>query len=105
MSKLSKIYDFLIECGVDAEIRSDRISSYVNVGNVKSVRNRMQFWIPKNRPDEVHMYVGTEMGKWYSESKKSVYWNPNYRYTFKENEVRFPDMKTMMSFVKRVSEM
>ena len=104
MSKLSEIYDYLTKCGIDAEIRSDRLESYVNVGNVKRVKERMQFWIPDNGCG-VDMYVGTEMGKWYSESNKSPYLVNNGRYNEKENKVAFPTLDLMKDFVSQVSKM
>ena len=105
MSKLSEICNFLIECGIeDAEIRSDRIESYVNVGNVKRVNERMQFWIP-NSGFGVDMYVGTKMGKWYSESGKCQFLVDNGKYKDKENKVSFPNADSMKSFIKRVASM
>ena len=105
MSMLSEICVFLIECGIeDAEIRSDRIESYVNVGNVKRVRERMQFWIP-NSGFGVDMYVGIEMGKWYFESSKSQFLVDNGKYKDKENKVAFPTTDSMKSFVKKVASM
>ena len=74
MSKLSMIYDFLNKCGVNAELFDDRINSYVNVGNVKRKRERVQFWIPENYFG-IEMYVGKDMGIWYKESLKSPYLN------------------------------
>ena len=102
MSKLSMIYDFLIECGVNAEFRYDRIESYINIGNKNRVRERIQFWIPDNSSG-VDMYVGIDMGFWYKESLKSPYLNSRWRYSFKESQVRFPDMESMKAFVKKVT--
>lgn len=48
MSKLSQIYDFLIECRVNAELYDDRIDSYVNIGNKNRKRERIQFWMKEN---------------------------------------------------------
>ena len=45
MSKLSQIYDFLLECGVNVEFYDDRIDSYVNIGNKNRKRERIQFWM------------------------------------------------------------
>lgn len=104
LSKLRAIYDYLSECGIDAEIRSDRLESYVNVGNVKRLKERMQFWIPDNGCG-VDMYVGTKMGKWYSESSKLPYLVDNGRYKEKENKIAFPTLDIMKEFVGRVSKM
>ena len=101
MSKLNEICDFLNECGFEPEIRNDRIASYVNIGDVKSVRNRMQFWISK-KTGEIEMYVGTEMGILYTESKKLMYLDSDYRYSFKENKVVFPTMDAMKDFINSV---
>ena len=104
MSKLSQIYDFLRECGVNVEFYDDRIDSYVNIGNKNRKRERIQFWIPDNSFG-VEMYVGADMGLWYTESLKSPYVNSRWRYKDKESQVRFPDMESMKSFVKRVSSL
>lgn len=104
MSKLSMIYDFLNKCGIDAEIRTDRKENYVNVGNVKRVRERMQFWIPDDSVG-VDMYVGVEMGVWYKESLKSPYLNSNWSFTDKENKISFPDMVSMKEFIEKVSKL
>jgi hypothetical protein len=71
------------------------------IGNVKCVRERVQFWIPDNSSG-VDVYVGTDMGIWYSESQKSPYLNPHWRYSFKENQIRFPSMDAMKEYVKKV---
>ncbi len=104
MSKLSQIYDFLTECGVNAEFFDDRIDSYVNIGNKKRKRERIQFWIPDNSSG-IDMYVGVDMGLWYTESIKSPYHNSRWRYSEKECQVRFPDMESMKFFVKKVSSL
>lgn len=104
MDKLKKICDYLNECGVKAEYRTERVEPYVNVGNVKHIRERMQFWIPNNT-DEVHVFVGKDMGKWFAQSSKSVYLNPRYRYSDKENKVEFPNMDLTFKFIKEVSEL
>lgn len=102
MNKLTAIYDFLIECGIDdAEIYSDRIESYINVGNVKRRKERMQFWLPDD-PDGVYVYIGTKMGKWYSASQKSPYLNSRWRYYDIENQIRFPTLDTMKDFIRSV---
>ena len=101
MSKLTIIYDYLSECGICAEIRSDRIESYINIGNVNRVKERVQFWIPDHSAG-VDVYIGTDMGIWYSESQKSPYLNSNWRYSFKENQLRFPTMDSMKEFVNNV---
>lgn len=102
MSKLSRIYDFLIECRVNAELYDDRIDSYVNIGNKNRKRERIQFWIPDNSFG-VEMYVGADMGFWYTESLKSPFVNSRWRYREIESQVRFPDMESMKIFVKKVS--
>ena len=102
MEPLTEILECLAKCGVEAELRTERVEPYVNVGDVKYVKNRMQFWLPKNS-NEIHMFVGKEMGKWFAESGKSVYLNPNYRYSDKENKVEFSNIDVAFEFIKRVS--
>ena len=104
MDKLNKTCEFLNECGIAAEYRTERVEPYVNVGNVKRIKERMQFWIPNNT-DEVYMFVGKDMGKWYEQSSKSVYLNSKYRYSDKENRVEFPNMDLAFKFIKEVSEL
>lgn len=97
------IHDFLIECGIDADVCSDRKDSpYVNVGDIKSRKERMQFWIT-NRG--IAMFVGTKMGRWYTESGKSPYLVSNGKYKEIENKLLFPTMDIMKDFVKKVSQM
>lgn len=105
MNKLQKICDFLNECGISAEYRTERVAPYVNVGNVKRIRERMQFWPSDKSDDEVYMFIGKDMGKWYAQSSKSVYLDPKYRYSDKENHVVFPNMDLALKFIKEVSEL
>ncbi len=76
IGKLKVIRDYLVENGIEAEIRNDRREPYINIGEVKHVKHRVQFWTRKNT-DSVYMYAGKEMGKWFAEAGKSVYVNPN----------------------------
>ena len=51
MDLLDNIQKFLIDCGIDAEIRNDRKERnqpYIHIGQINRVKNRMQFWITKN---------------------------------------------------------
>ena len=104
MNRLEEIRNYLEECGVEAEIRNDRKDPYVNVGYVKRKVNRMQFWIP-DHTDEVHMFVGKEMGKWFAESSKSVYLKYGYRHSDQENKVEFPNMTLAKQFIKDVASL
>ena len=102
MNKLDIIYDLLTEYGIDAEIRSDRVAPYINVGNVNLKKERMQFWIPK-KSAEVEVYIGTDMGLWYLASQQSPYLNSHWYYISLENQLRFPTINSMKEFVKKVS--
>ena len=99
---LKEILEYLNTCGIEAEYKTERVEPSVNVGDVKHVKNRMQFWVPKNSK-EIHLFVGKEMGKLFVESGKSVYLNPNYRYSDKENKVEFHNIDVAIEFRKRVS--
>ncbi len=101
MRKIELIYLYLSNCGIDVEIRYDRTEPYINIGNVTRIKERVQFWIANNG-DGINMYVGTDMSIWYLQSQKSPYLNSNWRFRYKENEVRFPDMDSMKSFVNTV---
>ncbi len=101
MNKLDLLQQCLKEHGVESEILNDRKDGpYLNVGNLKHVVNRMQFWIPKNRLNEIHVFVGKEMGKWYSISSESLYLDCKYRYGFKENKLVFPNLDLVMKFIE-----
>ena len=102
MNKLIVIHTFLTECGIDAEIRHDRKQPYINVGNVNLKKERMQFWV-QEKSAEVKVYVGTDMGIWYSASRKSPYLNLNWYYISLENQLVFPSIYSMKEFVKNVA--
>lgn len=51
------------------------------------------------------MFVGKDMGKWYAQSSKSVYFDSKYRYSDKENHIVFPNMDLALNFIKEVSEL
>ena len=55
---LKEILEYLNTCGIEAEYKTERVEPYVNVGDVKHVKNRMQFWVPKNSK-EIHLFVKT----------------------------------------------
>lgn len=101
--RLNEIQEYLVECGIQSVIYTDRVEPYVNIGEVKHVKNRVQFWAPKNN-EEVHMFIGKEMGRWYEESGKSIYLNKEYRYSFKENKVEFPNVEMAKSFISIIKE-
>ena len=102
-SRLITIKKFLDENKIENEIRTERAPGpYINVGNVKQVKKRMQFWAPKGW-DTINVYVGKEMGKWYSESCKSLYLDSQYRYSFKENKLSFPNVDMAVEFVKNTN--
>lgn len=103
MEDLKDILACLTKCGLDAELKTERVEPYVNVGDVKHVRNRMQFWSPP-KSNEIHMFVGKEMGNWYRESGESVYLDKHYRYSDKENKVVFPNVKYALQFIKEMSQ-
>ena len=54
------------------------------------------------------MYVGIEMGKWYTESEKSVYLDTLYsakpKIKGKENLVAFPNINVAMDFISSVTK-
>ncbi len=100
--RLELIKEHLEKCGIEAEIRMDRKEPYVNVGEVKHVKERMQFWAP-GYGDSVDMYVGTDMGKWYIQSGKSIYLDSSYRYSYKENKVSFPNINMAKAFISEVT--
>ena len=101
MNNLELLQKCLKNHGVESEILKDRKEApYLNVGDVKHVVNRMQFWIPKNRENEIHVFIGKEMGKWYAVSSESNYINSAYRYSFKENKLEFPNVELAIKFIE-----
>lgn len=101
MNNLELLQNCLKEHGVESEILKDRKEApYLNVGDVKHVVNRMQFWIPKNNANEVHVFIGKEMGQWYAASSESKFLNSTYRYSFKENKLEFPNVELAVSFIE-----
>lgn len=99
MGSLQEICDFLTSQGVSAEVMHNRKEPYVNVGDVKHVVSRMQFW-PQERSGEIHVYIGKEMGKWFEQSSKLPYLNSRYRHSDIENKIEFPNYDEMCRFVK-----
>ena len=104
MNNLDFIINEFIQNGIDATYQTERPDPYVNVGDVKHVRDRMQFWIPKN-PDEIHMFVGKDMGKWNSESLKSPYVDEKYKHSDKECKVTFPGINQAVEFIRNTVKM
>ena len=102
-NRLKEIEECLAQCGVQAELRTERKDPYVNVGDVKHVVNRMQFWVPKD-VNAIDMFVGKEMGKWYEHSKSSPYLATPYKYSDKENKVNFPNVDAAKGFIKEVAD-
>lgn len=100
--RLMDIKECLEKCGIEAELRTERVEPYVNCGNVKRIRNRMQFWAPGNG-SEIHAFVGKEMGIWYEEAGRLPYLDSNYRYSDKENKVSFPNVDEAMKFIQKVA--
>ncbi len=104
---LSQIKNHLEECGVETEYRSERVKPYLNIGDVKHVKNRVQFW-RADHGDGIDMVAGIEMGKWYTESEKSVYLDTLYsakpKIKGKENLVAFPNINVAMDFISSVTK-
>ena len=51
----------------------------------------------------IQMYVGINMGRWYTESNKSPYRNSNWGAIEKENQLLFPNLNTAKEFITKVS--
>ena len=98
-ARYKKIMDYLKEHGIESEYRTERKEPYINIGDVRHIKNRMQFWVLENS-EEVDLYVGKEMGNWYRVSSESAYCQQNYRYNDKENKLCFPNVSTALSFIE-----
>jgi hypothetical protein len=105
MDYLKEIKAALDADGVQAELRTERKAGlYVNVGDVKHVKNRMQFWQHKNT-DQIHLYVGKEMGKWFLEAGKSPYLDTESKTSDVEHKLIFPNVTVATGFINEVSNM
>ena len=63
------------------------------------MKNRMQFWISQ-KTDEVHAFVGKEMGEWNSKGIKSQYVVTDYCYSDKECKITFPSLTQAIEFIR-----
>ncbi len=63
---LMQIQQVLNQYGFSNELRKDRRDGpYINMGDVRRVRLRAQFWYQENT-GMIDLWVGKEMGFWYS---------------------------------------
>ena len=99
MRNFESIIEELKAKGIDATYQTERTEPYVNVGDVKRKKDRMQFWLPPNT-DEVHVYVGKEMGAGYAKGMNTPYVAPNYRYSEVECKIVFPGLIQAIEFIR-----
>lgn len=104
VTALKCIKNALDDCGFYSEIRQDRKGGpYVNMGDVKSLKLRAQFWF-KESTQEVQFWAGKEMGYWYTLSIQSKYRVPWDTLSDKENKLVFPDMVSVIEYIKSVAK-
>lgn len=99
MNGYEVVIDELALKQIEATYQTERVEPYVNVGDVKHVKNRMQFWMSQ-KTDEVHAFVGKEMGAWYLKEIKSPYLVTDYRYSDKECKITFPSLTQAVEFIR-----
>jgi hypothetical protein len=101
---LMQIQQVLNRYGFSNELRKDRRDGpYINMGDVRRVRMRAQFWYQESSR-KVHFWAGNEMGFWYNQSVDSKYrvsWKAN---SDKETKLSFPDVSTAIEYIKEVAE-
>ena len=99
---LEEIMKCLDYYDVDYELLDDRKGGpYINIGDIKHTATRAQFWINERRCT-IYMWVGMELGRWYTESMNSEYKQENNRGTNKENLLEFPGLFMAFDFIKSV---
>ena len=100
-SALDQIRKTLYQCGFTAEIRFDRKDGpYVNLGDVRRKRLRVQFWYDDGRID---LYAGKDAGYWYTLSSSSPYKVPWDALSDLECKMTFPDTLTAIQFIREVA--
>ena len=90
MTVLNRIKQVLDEYGFESEIRNDRKGGpYINLGDVRHVRLRAQFWFNENS-HKVDLWTGKEMGYWYNQSVDLKYRVPGRECLIKRLSFLFP---------------
>ena len=101
---LLQIKSILNNYGFNGEIRNDRKAGpYINIGDVSRVRLRVQFWYDE-RKDLINLWVGKEMGFWYSLSIDSKFRQPWEGMSDKENKLTFPNLESAVKYIEKVAE-
>ena len=101
---LLQIKSILNNYGFNGEIRNDRKAGpYINIGDVSRVRLRVQFWYDE-RKDLINLWVGKEMGFWYSLSIDSKFRQPWECMSDKENKLTFPNLESAVKYIEKVAE-
>ena len=100
-STLDQIRKTLYQYGFTGEIRFDRKDGpYVNLGDVRRKRLRVQFWYDDGRID---LYAGKDTGYWYTLSSSSPYKAPWDALSDLECKLTFPDTLTAIQFIREVA--
>ena len=100
-STLDQIRKTLYQYGFTGKIRFDRKDGpYVNLGDVRRKRLRVQFWYDDGRID---LYAGKDTGYWYTLSSSSPYKAPWDALSDLECKLTFPDTLTAIQFVREVA--
>jgi hypothetical protein len=94
-SRFEAILECLEQYGVMGEYVKRKSKVFVNVGDIGKRKYRMQFWIDGT----IDLYIGKEMGNWYSQSFKSPYIKKPYRVSDIENCIKFPNIERVLEFI------
>ncbi|MBR4444840.1 MAG: toll/interleukin-1 receptor domain-containing protein [Solobacterium sp.] len=102
VEKLQNIQDILSKYQIESEIRYERKEGpYINIGNVKSVADRAQFWVKENS-EIVNCWIGKHRSFWYGIGETSIYrreWQRNDR----EIYLQFNNLRQLEDFIKQVT--
>lgn len=101
---LMQIQQVLNRYGFSNELRKDRRDGpYINMGDVRRVKMRAQFWY-QEKTGMIDLWVGKEMGFWYSLSIDSKFRQPWDAMSDKENRLTFPDFDSAMKYIEEVAD-
>lgn len=100
---LEQIQAYLNEYGFENELRFDRKAGpYINLGDVARRKRRAQFWYGEKKK-RIILWIGKEMGLWYSISSECEFLKRNHPTEGIENKLEFSDMTSVQEFICAVT--
>ena len=101
--KALQIQKLLSQYNIESEVRDDRKGGpYINIGEVSSVKDRVQFWCNK-RTNGVKCWVGKNMRPWSSVAFSSEF-RKKWRYEDSEYYLAFDKLYELDEFIRVVSK-